>query len=307
MSTYALVSSSSALDQSSTGANLIWNFTNLSQIGGSIDTYSTPSSEELTMYPETTSVLTITDNALSENKIFTKDVGNEVSITGLTRTDFILNYNTNNALIGTFPMAYNATNVDAVAGTLIIPSLISNTFTGTISSNVDAYGVLNMNDLGSGSYSESVTRLKSVQNLSFLVSGLFPGTATITTHGYYDSNNGNLVFRTNSVTIVVSALAINQSTSTIESLLTSSLSIQDQGLTSNYFKIKPNPVKDFLNIKTDLNDTLKSIQIIDISGREVLKVDGNNTTLSVSHLQSGLYIATITTQKGTAIQKFIKE
>ncbi|RKE90861.1 T9SS type A sorting domain-containing protein [Ichthyenterobacterium magnum] len=306
MTTYAIVTSGTAIDQSTGGSNLIWDFTNLTQVGGTTDTYASPTAGELTTYPGTTSVLTITDAAMVESKGFIKDVAGEVSLTGIEQTEFVLNYNTDNATIGTFPMSYTNTNSDTAAGSFTYTTY-NGTFEGTVDTTIDAYGTLSMNDLGQGAYSSDVTRLKTVQsfNLSY---NIFTnvGTAVLTMYNYYDDTNGNLVFRTNTLVINVPLLGINQTTTIMESMLTSTLGVNDNNLQLSQVKIVPNPVEDILNISLTNNQIIRSISLIDLNGRVVLNIEGDIRNISVDHLKKGLYFATITTEENSITRKFIK-
>jgi hypothetical protein len=47
--------------------------------------------------------------------------------------------------------------------------------------------------------------------------------------------------------------------------------------------------------------------VFDIQGREVLKVNGNNTSIAVDNLNTGVYYASIITEGGKVTQKFIKK
>jgi len=67
--------------------------------------------------------------------------------------------------------------------------------------------------------------------------------------------------------------------------------------------IYPNPVSDYLNIKTQ--DELKGVIIYDVAGRAVNTVINNNQ-VDVSAFAKGLYIITISTDKGNFTHKFIK-
>jgi hypothetical protein len=307
-SNFAIVTSTPAIDQSATGANLTWNFTNLTQVGTNTDSYTTPTALELSAFPGTTSVLTITETSTSdESKIYSQDVAGQVSITGAVATDLELNYISNNALIGTFPLNYNYNNSDPVAGNYTYTTY-SGTFSGSITSTVDAYGTLNMNDLGEGAFSGSVTRLKTVQNLSLNYIIPNAGTGVQTTYYYYDSSNGNLVFRTNTVSVVVPLLGLNQTTTVMESFLPiSTLSTNQNNMVSTELYIVPNPVGDVLNIRLSQNEIIRSITITDISGRQILNLTDNLTTVSVSNLEVGMYMANITTDKGVYTKKFLKK
>jgi hypothetical protein len=308
MSTYEIVTSTPAIDQSASGPNLTWNFTTLSQTGSTADAYAAPTAGELSTYPGTTSVLSITDNPMEVTKIFTKNGANQVSVTGTERPGLVFNYVTDNALIGTFPMSYNEANADNVSGTFDYTSFgfFSGTFMGTANTIVDAYGTLSTNDLGQGAFSGSVTRLKTVQNITLNSSGII-GAVIQTTYNYYKASNGDLVFRSNEINLVVPFLGLDETTSTMESLLTSTLDISENEVVSNQIKIIPNPVKDVLNIKLNRNETIRSITLTDISGRNVLTINDNVSSVKVNELQAGIYIANIITEKGVYTQKFLKK
>jgi hypothetical protein len=305
LSNYAIINNGIVIDQSPSGANVVWDFSNLATTLGNTttDTYATPTPGETDTYPGTTSVITTTDNASGENKYFTKNSSMTISITGATRPDLALNYSSDNAVLGAFPMSYGTSTTDAVAGNFTY-STYNGTFTGTIDTQVDAYGTLNIPDLGNGVYSGSVTRLKSVQNLNLSL-GFISGTAVLTFYNYYDASNGKLIFRTN--TVAINSPYFNNTSTIMESLLSVTLGLNNSELSGNQLKIYPNPVTDVLNIGTNSKNSIRSVRLLDISGREILKVEGNNSSLSVSHLQSGLYIASITTEKGVYIQKFFKK
>lgn len=304
-SSYAIVNDAT-LDQSATGANLTWNFTDFTSIGVNTDTYSAPTSGELSTYPGTTEVLTVSTSGGGESKIYAKDMAGTFSLTGAGGTDVDLNYVTDNALVGTFPLNYNDTNNDAVSGTFTGQG-ISGTFTGTITSTVDAYGTLNMNDLGQGAYSGSVTRLKVVQNLSLTY--IFPnvGTAAQTSYYYYDDNNGNLVFKSNTIQIVVAIAGINETTTLFESFLGTTLSTNDFNLASPEIQLFPNPVEDQLIVKPNNSVNITAMFVTDLNGRVIISKDTFQEELDTSILQSGMYILSIETDSGIITKKFLKK
>lgn len=303
-SEYAVVTAT--IDQSAAGAGLTWTYNTLVATGNTTaDSYAAPTAGELTTYPGSTSVQTVTESpSTNQNKLFTSNVASTVSMTGATGDTFDLNYATDNALIGAFPLNYGYSNSDAVAGTF--SGTASGTFTGTITIDVDAYGTLNMNDVGSGAFSGNVTRLKTVQNLNLVIAGIFPGTAIQTSYNYYDTN-GDLVFRTTDVTINIPIAGINESTTLKESMIVFPLDVNRNELISNDLIISPNPASNYLNINLRNGTSIKSIQITDLTGKTILKTDDNNTSLDIGHLQTGFYFATVATENGTTTRKFIKK
>ena len=93
-----------------------------------------------------------------------------------------------------------------------------------------------------------------------------------------------------------------------ESLIEITLGISENEISKVALSIFPNPVKSDLNLKLNNDAVINSITISDISGRQVLKADNNVvSTLSVNQLNRGIYIVSITTNKGMFSRKFIKE
>ena len=307
MSSYAIVESTPAIDQSATGANLVWNFTNLTSVGTNTDTYAAPNAGQLTTYPGTTEVLSITTaGSMDVNNILAKEeMSGAFSFTGVSAAGFELNYDSDNALLGTFPLSYNNSITDAVAGSFISDAA-SGDFTGSITTTVDAHGTLNMNDVGEGAYSGLVTRLKVVQDLTLTVF-IFNGTVTQTSYYYYDNSNGNLVFRSNTAVIVFDFAGINETVTLMESFLSNPLSTPNNELVTNEFQVVPNPVDDVLNIQYQVPKAIKSIRILDINGRIILNSNGFDKYLDVSGLQSGLYLLMVQTDYGLLTKKFLKK
>lgn len=307
---YAVLSSTTPINQGASGAAVTWNFNPLTEIGNSTDSNLTPTANETTSYPNTTAVtknVATVGSIITTSLIYSKKVGNVVSITAAKGANLDLNFNTDNATIGTFPMNYNYSNTDALAGTYNYPPY-TGTFTGSVTTTVDAYGTLNLNITGSGLVSYPVTRLKSVQNI-ILNNGVLTNVGTIvqTTYGYYNSSVGNApVFRTNTYTINVPLLSINETSMQMEKFV-SFLGVNENQFAADTIGIYPNPVGDVLNIQNKLSKKINTITIIDLSGRTILKTNYNEKEINVSSLQKGIYIASIETESGNFTQKFIKK
>ena len=304
---YIIVESTSAIDQSTTGTGLTWDFTTLTATGVSSDVHATPTASEATTYPGTNTVQTTTSGT-AITKVFSKEISNEVSFTGAETTDSDFNYITDNALLGTFPLNYGYTNSDATAGNLTYPGLGTIPFTGSIDAEIDAYGTLNLNDVGLGAYSGTVTRLKITQNINFTVVIVFPfpGTATQTTYNYYENSTGNLVFRNTTLDINVPGL-LSDSNTILEVLSTVTLSNKDNLIAENLLQIFPNPVDDILNIGLKKSTNIKSLTVIDVTGRTIIYSETNNVSLNVTNLPKGLYLLSIKTENGALTKKFIKK
>jgi len=71
------------------------------------------------------------------------------------------------------------------------------------------------------------------------------------------------------------------------------------------FTIYPNPVNQFIHVSCSQTDGVKKIGIIDVSGKVLLErsMQSNNFTLSVGHLEEGMYIIRVMSGKKMYSQK----
>ncbi|MEW4924977.1 T9SS type A sorting domain-containing protein [Algibacter sp. 2305UL17-15] len=327
-----LIVTSSSVDQSASGANLVWTFNDLNKDGTSIDSNRAPiDPDETSVYAGTTDVTVSVANMSSENKMLLKKdpVGGtqDVFFTGLLIEGLNLNYGIDNAFMGNFPMNFSDPigTADVVDGTfqyigaITVDGIIDNDDSkpeidspSTILANVDAHGTLTLNnacesgDDCDSSFNGAVTRLKVVQTLNLFVPAFnLYGTAAQTSYYYYDDSNGNLVFRTSR--IVITSALLNDDITIMEVLTQSTLSNEEAQLAEASLTISENPVKDVLKLSLGNGATINAIAISDITGRQVLNKKTNATVLNVAALTSGIYIATITTDRGIASRKFVKK
>jgi hypothetical protein len=305
---YSILDVATPLDQTTAGANVTWNFDQFTSVGSSIGTNAIPTATEVATFPNSTTV-SIVESASSGtpsiNKIYSKNVANAVSLTGFVNDGVNLNYVTNNALVGTFPLNYGYNFIDTTAGTWL-SGTYNGTFTGTITTSVDAYGTLNINDTGNGAYSGAVTRLKTVQNIN-LIYPFFGnvGTVVMTTYGYVDASN-TAQFRFSEIIANIPLLnVVNQTATTMEDFDFLQLASHQNDFAANGMALYPNPVADFLNINS--TELVSEITITDINGREVTRQNNNLDKIAVTKLQKGIYFVNVTTEKGTFTQKFVKE
>ena len=71
------------------------------------------------------------------------------------------------------------------------------------------------------------------------------------------------------------------------------------------FEMFPNPVKNKLNIES--KDAITNVAVFDLLGKEVISSNIVKNTLDVSTLSNGVYIIKLTSDKGVATKKFVKE
>ena len=310
---YTNLSPTVALDHSTTGANVSWDFQNIPTNGTSVETNTLPTATELSTYPNTTSVHRITTTINSPNNtanIFSNTSGSTFSFTGFDSNGIVLNYITNNATVGAFPLNFGFSNTDTLAGNYIY-STYNGSFTGTITTEYDSYGTLNLGVDGYNPISKTVSRIKQVQNINLNYS-LFTNIGTIleTTYTYYADNNGVMepFFRDTTYVVNVPTFGFNQTTNQDE-VFTSALiplSVSNFDLLSKDLILYPNPTLNKLTISNEANYNIESIVIIDVNGAKLLETK-NSSTIDISHFASGIYFVQINTDEGTITKKIIKE
>jgi len=84
--------------------------------------------------------------------------------------------------------------------------------------------------------------------------------------------------------------------------------LNSQGFLKNGFSIYPNPASNLLNISSD-TFVINTVKIVDINGRTVKQVAINETTtqVNISDLTAGIYMITIESENGSAVQKLVKQ
>ncbi|WP_162127165.1 T9SS type A sorting domain-containing protein [Flavobacterium phycosphaerae] len=305
-STFAVLTSASPLDHSPTGANQTWTFSNLSLLGNVVYTYVAPTTQETTTYPNSTEVI-IGTNANGATKMYTKTAANVLSITGLTGTDLNINFSTNNATLGAFPMAYGFSNTDTVAGNYTYTTY-SGTFSGTLVTTVDASGTLNLAD-PTFSFSGNVVRLKTVLNINLNYSFLTNvGTVTQTSYIYYVTDNSifyNPIFRSITTAALVPLMSIDQTDTTLEKFQ-AILDTPDKALDKLWVK---NPVANTIEINAPTPIDRATISVTDLLGKTIYQSENNTIdgTLEIPvSLPKGIYLITIGNDKGSTTKKISK-
>src|SRR5690606_39067857 len=85
------------------------------------------------------------------------------------------------------------------------------------------------------------------------------------------------------------------------------LSTQDFDYNNDLLTIYPNPVKDFLQIKTNSGTIVKSISVYNSLGQIMMTKIGDNKLIDLSSLKSGMYFMKISTDNGLIGAKFLKK
>jgi hypothetical protein len=308
---FSIIFDTGGINQAPSGANATWTFANVAEIGTSIDSETTPSAAELSDFPGTTNVVTTTStigNVDSEFKVYSKHPANVLSLTGIQNSGLLLNYSTNNAQLGLFPMPYGFSSTDNIAGNYD-NGQYAGTFTGTINTSVDAWGTLTISGTPDiNPFSGPVTRLRTVQNISlnYLAFNNI-GTVTVTTNSYYNADLPNVPrFRSTVTTVNVPLLSINQTLTQYEVFKLALFGTQQMQQANQDVNIAPNPVDDVLNFQSG-SQKIESVTLTDVTGKTILTDYSKANNINVSHLQKGIYFANIQTDSGSTVKKFIKK
>ncbi|WP_293871049.1 T9SS type A sorting domain-containing protein [Flavobacterium sp.] len=300
-------------NQGSGGINQNWTFSGFVTLATITNTNVAPTAAETTTYPGTNTVIVSTSTqgtTTTTGKIFTKNTAGTVSITGLDSTGLNINFNggsggSGNATLGAFPMVYPFSNTDNIVSGTYNYGTNSGTFSGTLATTVDGYGVLNLTDFG---YSGNVTRLKTVLSVTLYLS-IFPvGTASQTTYTYYDPSDAtnNFKFRSLNTVVVASAAGINQNNTTYEIGFVPLLSNTNIALQSLWIQ---NPVSNAIEINSSSAIDNATIVITDLLGKTIYQTINNTIIGSFEipiSLNKGIYLITINNENGTITKKIVK-
>ena len=73
--------------------------------------------------------------------------------------------------------------------------------------------------------------------------------------------------------------------------------------------VYPNPASNIINISSDVNMTINSIEISDLNGRVIKsqKINATEGQVLISDLTVGVYMMKITTDQGVAVKKIVKQ
>jgi hypothetical protein len=302
--TYTLATAPAILDETATGANVTWSFNNLMADGYSETTVHTPTAEQVATYPGTASVVTTTVDAGTASEFFLGAQASVVKVTGAASSGIILNYNTANLSLGSFPKLFSDTATGSTTGGTFSYSGINGTFTGTGTTSVDGYGTLNVSIGSDGTpQSLSVTRLKIQQNITLFYLGAQVGTLAQVLYTYYAAAPADApVFRTLTTTVVAPAFSLNETQQSIESYYVV-LGLNEPAAVAT-IAIAPNPVGNVLHLTGTTE--VKAITVTDASGRIVLHSNAAND-VSVGHLSAGMYYVTV--EAGATVQtlKMLKQ
>lgn len=84
------------------------------------------------------------------------------------------------------------------------------------------------------------------------------------------------------------------------------LSASNEEFDNAIVRVYPNPSSEFISVVA-LNASIEKVEILSLSGQVISTYDQSFDQISVSHLSKGLYLVRLTTEKGSHIQKVVKD
>jgi hypothetical protein len=92
-------------------------------------------------------------------------------------------------------------------------------------------------------------------------------------------------------------------------LVTTSATAGVNDVLASQFNVFPNPANDIVSVAGNVNILISTIEIVDLNGRVIKSTTFNNVSeaqINVSDLSAGMYLACISSDKGTTIKKIVK-
>lgn len=316
------IDTTSTLPMGITGSSVTWNVSGVSESGAlNTNNYSSPSSYPgaSTTYPGVTMVkedMTTADLSYFKVTPTTFELVGAYFNAGIVTAD--LNYNTNSAILYSYPVGMGYTNTDIGAGSIVTSSL-TGVFTSTIETVADGSGTLAFN--GAVSLSNCLrVRIKQHIEFSFLA-GAFIGTVDQDIYNYYQSSTKHPVFTVSYSHVVSPGFSlggippINNYQARVETHSSVVIGIKESHLNDVNFRTYPNPTKNEFSIYMVLTKNENyTVEVINTLGQIVKTISLPNLTpgmynhmINVSELTSGLYTIKLKGNNATGTQKLIIE
>jgi hypothetical protein len=288
-----------------TGSTAVWNFTSLVAHTPSFATsYVSPATvSNSANYPGCT-VVSVSYMLTTFLKSVNSGTTQQTEILGLSSNTLNVTF-TNSAIAAKFPMSYGSSSTDNMAGTFSGFSQ-NGTCNGNITTTADGLGTLN---LPGGISLTNVLRVKSVQNLSMLLSGFPVGSAKQTIYNYYHSSQKFPIISINYT--YLSIIGQNPSTSSfvngsVSHFTAVATGISENAISNDDVMIYPNPAGQnvYFDIKKSANPI--AIKVYNQIGAEIYSA-AYSDHLDISGFKGGMYVIEIKTDKGFLIKKIIKD
>jgi hypothetical protein len=285
-----------------TGTGQVWNFsTALASTTNApvANTYTTPSSVPGgSTYPTAT--------IAQDNGTFFKSSTNMFEMLGIESSTMALTF-TNTAIISNWPIAYNYSNTDPVAGNINM-SAAAGTFSGTINTMASGSGTLILPNALTFTNSLMVV---SRMLLDVNITSPFPTTATLSliNYQYFHSSQKFPVVSIVYTELQSSVFPFNDAAITLNNNIFAG--INELNFDHSY-SVYPNPATGSFHVVLDNPGSENAtVEICDMTGRILRKHDlGNgeiNTVLDISGFNTGVYSVKTILGKRSSVKKLIVE
>lgn len=293
-----------AVLNNSTGSNQVWDFSALTSSSVTeVSTFTTVASA-----PNGSSFTgaTIAEDDGQGGFTFYKATATQYEIVGIDNSNITLNFSSNTAIAAIWPVTMGYSNTDVFSGSAAIQTTLTGTADGTVTTMGSGTGTLIIP--GSTSFT-NILQVKTIQNVELsLAGGFFTATVQTTDYNYY---HGTQKFPLLTVSYTDGQGTIpNSATIKINSAVI--LGINDLNFDAT-FNVFPNPAKDVVNVKLqNVTNADCKIQIVNSIGQIAQEIDlGNDSeitrNISVSHLNSGIYMVKTTLGNKVSVRKLIVE
>lgn len=214
-----------------------------------------------------------------------------------------LNYSSA-AVYAIYPMSYGAANSNTIAGAVTVSGL-AGTFAGTCNITADGTGTI---ALPARTFT-NVLRIKTVQNISFTISGT-PGTLTQTYFDYYSPGLSKIPLFTIATSSISSALGSSSQTVATANADYATVGVQEFTKEVPDLSLYPNPAKGNFNLSfTNENAENSSVEIINSIGQVIRKQNLGSEKGSVKYninldgMDSGFYFVKVYLGSSVSVKK----
>ena len=301
------IDTTTTLPMNVSGAGVTWNVTGLSERGvmDTIKYVATSADANSANYPGTTIV-----EHKGTNKTYFKATATQYELLGLDAGQFVLNYNSNSAIVAVYPISMGYVNNDIGSGA-ISAGTVNGTFTSTIVTKGDATGTLNLNGIVTFS---NCLRVKTTQNIGFTLSGA-PGTSNQVIYKFYHSSSKWPIFSVDHTVVSIPLFSFNQNIDNVATISSIVLGINESTINDVNFTAYPNPTNGNVNIHFVLTQNESyTIDILNNLGQVVKSLNKANLTagvysetIDVKDLSAGIYTVKVNGNHAQGTQKLIIE
>jgi hypothetical protein len=299
----ALLDSVNTVPKSS-GTNQLWDFS-MFNVNTNLETTTYTTVPSVPYGPTYSGSTYVESNGLGEYTFF-KSSFYKLEVVGIQTPDVRLNFSNDKAIAFMYPISMGYSKSDAFSGTAV-----ANSMNGSVNGNVTVVGS------GTGSLVipggitfTDVLQVKTTQNaIASFAFGLVTVNFKEVNYSYCHASQKFPI-------LVVSYQIVSgaATSSTVKIKLNNSVLVGIEEIElEKYLTVFPNPVKDDVNVKlynaTNENSTL---ELINSAGQSVQFYDlGNNVeiskNISMSNLESGLYLIKAKLGNRVSIRKIVKE